>query len=451
MAESENRYGVIEGFYGRPWSSSERDQLLEWMGEWGGLNTYMYAPKDDLYHRSKWRDPYPESYQIQLGELIQSCSKRDVRFIYGIAPGLDMAYASDAEFELLTRKIAQMIDLGCSHFALLFDDIPETLPEDATDRYSSFGQAHCDVANRLNSFLTKRLSETSLSFCPTPYCGRLAGMNVRCNEYLNEVGELLEMEIDVFWTGPEVVSETITVESIREIAEVIKRKPVVWDNLHANDYDMLRFYTGPYQGRSSELKSEVKGILSNPNTPFWPNYIPLRTFSEYVTEDGFTSFLSFEDAIRDFSMLYSIPQESLEAFELLCSCYYLPYEFGSSAEKFLNDIQFMLDSKPEDWLDKFTSFEKTHKTVQQLLVDLNSIETREKLYSIYHILWEFRESLFLIEGVLKSKKEGKENSFQSPYHFEALFRGGFSDRLTSQLLVKKDGTVLQTDKKTQIE
>ena len=49
--------GVIEGFYGRPWSQSQRLELLERMQQLG-LNTYLYCPKDDLKHRALWREPY---------------------------------------------------------------------------------------------------------------------------------------------------------------------------------------------------------------------------------------------------------------------------------------------------------------------------------------------------------------------------------------------------------
>ncbi|MBA3846880.1 MAG: beta-N-acetylglucosaminidase domain-containing protein, partial [Planctomycetes bacterium] len=55
---SEFASGVIEGFYGQPWSAAERVQLFDWMAAWG-LNTYLYAPKDDLHHRASWREPYP--------------------------------------------------------------------------------------------------------------------------------------------------------------------------------------------------------------------------------------------------------------------------------------------------------------------------------------------------------------------------------------------------------
>ncbi len=42
--------GSIEGFYGPPWSHEDRLSQLEFYGD-NKLNTYIYAPKDDPYHR----------------------------------------------------------------------------------------------------------------------------------------------------------------------------------------------------------------------------------------------------------------------------------------------------------------------------------------------------------------------------------------------------------------
>ena len=47
-----------------------------------------------------------------------------------------------------------------------------------------------------------------------------------------------------FLTGPKVVSKVISLESIKELSDVIKRKPVIWDNIHANDYDQKRIFLG---------------------------------------------------------------------------------------------------------------------------------------------------------------------------------------------------------------
>ncbi|MFQ5541227.1 MAG: beta-N-acetylglucosaminidase domain-containing protein, partial [Candidatus Binatia bacterium] len=47
------RRGIVEGFFGPPWSMSHRSSLFEF-GAKRGMNTYLYAPKDDPYHREHW-------------------------------------------------------------------------------------------------------------------------------------------------------------------------------------------------------------------------------------------------------------------------------------------------------------------------------------------------------------------------------------------------------------
>ena len=41
--------GVVEGFYGTPWSHEVRMSLIDFYGRFK-LNTYIYGPKDDPYH-----------------------------------------------------------------------------------------------------------------------------------------------------------------------------------------------------------------------------------------------------------------------------------------------------------------------------------------------------------------------------------------------------------------
>ena len=62
--------GSIEGFYGPPWTHEDRISQLEFYGE-NKLNTYIYAPKDDPYHRENWRDPYPEAELAELRSLLK--------------------------------------------------------------------------------------------------------------------------------------------------------------------------------------------------------------------------------------------------------------------------------------------------------------------------------------------------------------------------------------------
>lgn len=82
--------GVIEGFYGTPWQQGDRLDILSFCRA-EGYNAYLYAPKDDPYHREKWREPYPAAKLSELGALVKAAKAQDVRFIFAVSPGLDVS------------------------------------------------------------------------------------------------------------------------------------------------------------------------------------------------------------------------------------------------------------------------------------------------------------------------------------------------------------------------
>lgn len=104
---------------------------------------------------------------------------------------------------------------------------------------------------------------------------------MRNSQYLTTLGKELNPKIHVMWTGNKVIPEIITKESIEELSDVIKRKPVIWDNIHANDYDQRRVFLGAYCGRPTELYPLLAGILTNPNCEFEANFIPIHTLGTW--------------------------------------------------------------------------------------------------------------------------------------------------------------------------
>ena len=150
--ESDFLSGVIEGFYGKPWTPAERTELFGWMARWG-LNTYFYAPKDDLHHRALWREPYGAADAGELAHLVQACRQRNIRFVYALSPGLDIRYRDEAELDRLYARFEQMLAMGCEHFSLLFDDIPARLEPQDIARGGSLASAQCHVANAVFTWI----------------------------------------------------------------------------------------------------------------------------------------------------------------------------------------------------------------------------------------------------------------------------------------------------------
>ncbi|XP_028967383.1 protein O-GlcNAcase [Galendromus occidentalis] len=241
------------------------------------MNTYMYAPKDDTKHRLYWRDLYTVEEVEELQSLVAAAKENDIEFYYALSPGLDMMYSSPKEVATLKRKLEQIASFGVKAFALLFDDIEPEIGEADKEVFQTFAQAHVSVTNEV----FQALGQLKFLFCPTEYCASRAVPNVQNSEYLSTIGQKLLPGIDVMWTGGKVISKTIGLKSIRELQEVLRRPPVIWDNLHANDYDHKRIFLGPYSGRSTRLIPHLRGVLTNPNCEYEANYIAIHTLSQW--------------------------------------------------------------------------------------------------------------------------------------------------------------------------
>ena len=152
--------GVVEGFYGTPWSHEVRLSLIDFYGKFK-MNSYLYGPKDDPYHSCpNWRLPYPEKEAQHIKELVDACNRNYVDFVWAIHPGQDIKW-NEEDYQNLINKFNWMYDLGVRHFAIFFDDISGegTNPLKQTE-----------LLNRLTEEFVKVKGDVSpLTVCPTDY------------------------------------------------------------------------------------------------------------------------------------------------------------------------------------------------------------------------------------------------------------------------------------------
>uniref|UniRef100_A0A8C7UC71 GH84 domain-containing protein n=1 Tax=Oncorhynchus mykiss TaxID=8022 RepID=A0A8C7UC71_ONCMY len=175
----------------------QRKELFRRQQKWG-LNTYLYAPKDDYKHRMFWREMYSVEEAEQLMTLISAAKEYGTEFIYAISPGLDITFSNQKEVSTLKRKLDQVTHFGCKSFALLFDDIDHNMCPADKEVFSSFAHAQVSITNEIFQYLGE--PETFL-FCPTEYCGTFCYPNVAQSPYLHTVGEKLLPGIEVLWTA----------------------------------------------------------------------------------------------------------------------------------------------------------------------------------------------------------------------------------------------------------
>ena len=297
--------GVIEGFYGTPWSHEDRIDVLRFMGR-VGLRAYFYAPKDDPYHRSRWRDAYPEPEQERLRELVETAAQAGVEFWYAISPGLTMTYSSDSDYDALLGKIEQVSELGVAHFGLFVDDVPSDLTK-AQDRqaFGSLAAAHVALTNRLYTDLRAR--GQALALTPTTYTGAWGD-----RDYVAEVGAGVAHDVPIFWTGIDVASPTVTRAQADDWGSLLRRKPLLWDNYPVNDYAPWRLFLGPFTGRAPDLAQSVSGIIANPMNEAHASMIALATLADYARDPAsYDPQSSLRAAVRS---LYGEDTAALDPF-----------------------------------------------------------------------------------------------------------------------------------------
>ena len=269
--------GVIEGFYGNPWTHAQRLAMVDWLAD-HGLNTFVYGPKDDPSLRRRWRRPYDTLALERLRELAARCADRGITLVVAISPGLTIRYSDASDIAALTAKVDQVRAAGAGGIAVLLDDIPGELQHAADlETFASLADAHAALLRSVRAHVG---DGTWLIACPWAYCGDPA-----TSEYLVALAAGTDPALDLFWTGPRICSHAIPLADAEAFAAVTGRRPLYWDNYPVNDVAMgFELHVGPYLGRDPRLAEAARGVIANPMELFEASRVPLGTIAEYLAD-----------------------------------------------------------------------------------------------------------------------------------------------------------------------
>ena len=263
--------GVVEGFYGMPWSHAVRLSLIEFYGR-HKLNTYIYGPKDDPYHSSpNWRLPYPEREQRNIKELVEACRRNRVDFVWAIHPGKDIKW-NEEDYQNLVRKFNLMYADGVRSFAIFFDDISGE---------GTNPNKQVELLNRLTKEFVKAKGDVSpLIICPTDYSKLWAKADE--DGPLSIYGRTLDPSVRVFWTG-DVVCSDVTKETLDWVDSRIKRPAFFWWNYAVTDYVRNLILQGPVYGLDTSLTNkDMCGLVSNPMEHGEASKLSLYSVADYT-------------------------------------------------------------------------------------------------------------------------------------------------------------------------
>jgi len=271
--------GVVEGFYGKPWTMDQRMDMMDFLGK-KGYNLYIYAPKADPFHRERWREDYPLEFLDSFHALVDRGQQVGVDVGVAVSPGLSLVYSDAMEMDLLEKKFGAFLKREVRTVCLFLDDIPPQLSHESDrQRYASLAAAQADFANRLQQRLDKKCPGLRFILCPTHYHGKAD------QAYLGYLGEHLDPRIHVMWTGPQVCSRTIPWQDAHETSMAFRRPVLYWDNFPVNDATMVpELHIGPYTGRDAELVDYSVGIVVNPMNQPYASMIPLASIADFLSD-----------------------------------------------------------------------------------------------------------------------------------------------------------------------
>ncbi|MCM1108241.1 MAG: beta-N-acetylglucosaminidase domain-containing protein [Clostridium sp.] len=289
--------GVVEGFYGNNWSQTDRIRQFEFYGA-NKMNVYIYGPKDDPYHRSKWRENYPADKAQQMKELVAAAQRNKVNFVWALHPGVSIKW-NNADSLNVVNKLESMYELGVRSFAIFFDDISGE---------GARGEKQAQLLNYVtDEFVKKHDDIQPLIMCPTEYNRGWSG-----NTYHFELRDNMYEDVRIMWTGNSVV-DFINKSDLEYINPRIGRKAYIWLNYPVTDYCGRHLLMGPTFGNDLDIADMVSGYTSNPMEYAEASKVSLYSIADYTWNmSQYDSNASWERAIR-----YLMPEHA-DAFKLFC-------------------------------------------------------------------------------------------------------------------------------------
>ena len=407
--------GVVEGFYGTPWSHQARLSQLKFYGK-NKMNTYIYGPKDDPYHSApNWRLPYPEKEAVQLQELVAVANSNEVDFVWAIHPGQDIKW-NQQDRDILLTKFEKMYQLGVRSFAVFFDDISGE---------GTNPQKQAELLNYIDeNFVQTKLDVTPLIMCPTEY--NKSWSNPKGN-YLTTLGEKLNPSIQIMWTGDRVISD-ITRDGISWINERIKRPAYIWWNFPVSDYVRDHLLLGPVYGNDTTISGQMSGFVTNPMEHAEASKIAIYSVASYAwNPTKYDTWQTWKDAIRT---ILPDAAEELECFAIHNS------DLGVNGHQYRREesqdiqpaVERFLKSIVENGKYEMADFEALQNTFERMAesADILLINTENKplIQEITPWLYQFRllaETGKEVLNMVKSRDNFSHSYFLRKYnHVKAL-------------------------------
>lgn len=275
--------GFIEGYYGNPWSNEDRAELMKFGGEYK-LNTYLFAPKDDIYHNKKWRELYPPKELAEIKKLAKVGNETKNKYVFALHPFMHHAIRFDTEtnyqndLNIIKAKFTQLLKNDVRAFCILADDagVPRQGPKSYVKLLKDMTNWLIEQKNTYPDLVT------DIPFCSNDYMGNGSSGQLR------EVNRAPK-SVSIIMTGGRIwgeVSKHFTSNFKKNIGSggLEGRPPYLWINWPCSDNSKQHLIMG---GNDTFLHpgvnpENIQGIVLNPMQQAEANKSAIFAISDYA-------------------------------------------------------------------------------------------------------------------------------------------------------------------------
>ncbi len=338
--------GVIEGYYGVPYSMEVTKDLFRFMARYK-LNMYMYGAKSDPYHTRYWDKAYPEKItdkekrfglmtQDMMKQLTQTAHECKVNFIWAIHPGTTFTALGESDvLHRIMSKFDLMYGLGVRQFGVFVDDcgVPYDDPslKQCADRLAGL-QSMIDAKwNQPGAAAADTVKP--LQYVPQLYAYSWAKPDMARKFWssLNPVPE----KVNIYTTGEKVWSVP-NGKDLQVLNDYLGREVSWWWNYPCNDVDVTKIFVADTYANFADEKHihydgelekdlQVKTIIINPMQQGALSKIPLFGVADYTWNmEAFNNMESWRA-----SLPAVLGKEMAQDFEIIVP--YLRYYDSTSA------------------------------------------------------------------------------------------------------------------------
>ena len=360
--------GFIEGYYGNPWSTEDRINLMKWGGYYK-LNSYFYAPKNDPKHNAKWRELYTEEeLNTLIRPLAEAGNASKCRFVYALHTFMYNPVRFDgnyqADLKAVQDKLAQVIEAGVRQVAILADDAGNV------------------GGNNYNKFLTDMTAwlaemkktypdlKQTLPFCPQEYM-------YNGQEYYKNFPE----NVQIVMTGGRVWGE-VNQNFTNTFTNNAGRGPYMWINWPCTDNSKSHLIMGGYTTflQPGVDPAKIQGIVLNPMQQSEPSKVAIfgnACYSWNIWENADIANKAWQDSFKYVDHNSAVKTEASTALYELSK-----HMMNQNMDSRVTALQESVDLAPKltDFRDKLKTGTVTVEEADALIAEFQILQNAAAVY-----------------------------------------------------------------------